>query len=237
MADGLSSTPGYYGKIPVRGDFVRRRLPRGFLDPWDLWLQGSIAISKEELAIDWLDGYLTSPIWRFALSAGVCGEFVSTGVFMPSVDSVGRYYPMTISILLPAGCRPIEIGVRNDAWFSEAEDTALYCLEDDFTLEEFDKRLEMLGRPSAIESTDSTSIESVILRSETGQGWRITNGYPDNFPAGVCPSILDSFIRARYDPYSLWWTTGSDDVKPSLLIYRGLPPSGDFAAFLCAPSN
>ena len=33
------TTPGFYGKTPRHGDFIKRRLPRSFVDPWDDWLQ------------------------------------------------------------------------------------------------------------------------------------------------------------------------------------------------------
>ena len=38
-----AGAPGFYGKVATRGDFVGRRLPRTFLDPWDQWLQASLA--------------------------------------------------------------------------------------------------------------------------------------------------------------------------------------------------
>ena len=34
---------GFYGKMPSRGDFVRRGLPDSFVDPWDAWLQDMMA--------------------------------------------------------------------------------------------------------------------------------------------------------------------------------------------------
>ena len=64
--------PGYFGKFPSHGDFITRRLPRdGFLDIWDSWLQNALATSREQLGEAWLPTYLTSPLWRFALAAGV----------------------------------------------------------------------------------------------------------------------------------------------------------------------
>src|SRR5690606_36950533 len=30
--------PGFYGKLPSRGDFVSRRLPADFIGQWDAWL-------------------------------------------------------------------------------------------------------------------------------------------------------------------------------------------------------
>src|SRR5690606_25700162 len=80
---------------PSRGDFVGRRLPADFVGPWDAWLQSAMATSRNALGSEWLDVYLTSPLWRFALSPGACGAAGHVGVVMPSVDNVGRYFPLT----------------------------------------------------------------------------------------------------------------------------------------------
>ena len=81
---------GFFGKLPGRGDFIGRHLPKSFLDPWDTWLQQAIAQSHIQLGGLWRECYCTSPIWRFALSPGLCGPAVYTGILMPSVDRVGR---------------------------------------------------------------------------------------------------------------------------------------------------
>jgi type VI secretion system protein ImpM len=54
-----SDLPGYFGKIPMRGDFVTCRLPRSFLDPWDSWLQEAICANRERMGNSWLSAYLT----------------------------------------------------------------------------------------------------------------------------------------------------------------------------------
>ena len=93
---------GIFGKIPAHGDFIERQLPRSFLTPWDEWLQRGIASSKELLGNQWLEIYLTSPIWHFCASPGVIDEKAWAGILMPSVDSVGRYFPLTVA-------RPINV--------------------------------------------------------------------------------------------------------------------------------
>ncbi len=118
-----AAAPGFFGKLPARGDFVSRRLRRDFLDPWDRWLQTAMATSREQLRENWLSRYLTSPLWRFALSPGVCGEQAYTGVLMPSVDRVGRYYPMAIALALETA--PDPLGLIQTNWFEETERVAL----------------------------------------------------------------------------------------------------------------
>jgi type VI secretion system protein ImpM len=220
---------GYYGKVPTNGDFVLRRLPRSFLDPWDGWLQRAIAVSREQLAEAWLDAYLTSPIWRFALTAGVCGGQAAAGVLMPSVDSVGRYYPMTIATLQPGPRNPFDLAARADSWFASAEDAALSCLEKGFRLEGLDKRLGALG---ALDGGGRPPGQALPETPAGGLGWSLDQGGPEQLCQGLYPEMLDDLLRSRFRTYSLWWTTGSEQIAPSLRVYEGLPYEGDFAGFL-----
>ena len=48
----MPALPGFYGKIPLLGDFVSRRLPRHFIEPWDSWLQSAFAASREQLGVN-----------------------------------------------------------------------------------------------------------------------------------------------------------------------------------------
>jgi len=229
-AQGGPAVLGYYGKVPTKGDFVLRRLPRSFVDPWDAWLQRAMSISREQLAEAWLDAYLTSPIWRFALTAGVCGGHAAAGVMMPSVDSVGRYYPMTIATLQPALRNPFDVATREDAWFAGAEDAALSCLEQGFRLEGLDTRLGTLG--ATPDGAGVRPAQPLPQTSAGGLGWSLGQGAPDRLCQGLYPEMLDDLLRAKFRTYSLWWTTGSDQIAPSLRVYEGLPYQGDFAAFL-----
>src|SRR5262249_13438980 len=79
------SAAGFYGKLPSKGDFLLRRVSQEFVDAWDAWLQQSLFASRENLQERWLDAYLTSPVWRFALSDGVCGSGAYAGLMLPSV--------------------------------------------------------------------------------------------------------------------------------------------------------
>jgi type VI secretion system protein ImpM len=58
-----------------------------------------MAESQSALGPDWLDAWLEAPIWNFALSPGVCGPDAAVGVWVPSVDRVGRYFPLMVALL------------------------------------------------------------------------------------------------------------------------------------------
>src|SRR5687767_4552269 len=118
-ASGMSI--GWFGKLPSHGDFLQRRVPESFLNKWDAWLQECIAQSRAHLGDAWLDTYLTSPVWRFFLSQGVVGSSSFAGIVLPSVDRVGRYFPLTIFAELPADLSAIAVAIHGREWLKTVE--------------------------------------------------------------------------------------------------------------------
>ncbi|MCR8958310.1 type VI secretion system-associated protein TagF [Variovorax sp. S2] len=116
MSDALafpsaSALPGWFGKLPGMGDFAHRRLPESFLSEWDHWLQRGLARLKDRHT-DWMAHYLQAPVWCFALGPGVAGEGAWIGVMMPSVDGVGRYFPITLAVEIDASVGDALQGMR-----------------------------------------------------------------------------------------------------------------------------
>lgn len=119
---------GFTGKIPARGDFVRAGLPRDFTDPWDDWQGTVIAGSRAIMGETWLDAFLESPVWRFVLPPGLCGPRGVAGLMMPSVDKVGRYFPLSFAALCAGGTPDAEAW---NPWLDAVEDLGRQALEDD----------------------------------------------------------------------------------------------------------
>jgi type VI secretion system protein ImpM len=90
--------PGWWGKLPHLGDFASRRLPADFIQGWDEWLRHGLTCAREALGPRWLDGYLVAPIVRFWLAPGLLGATSWTGLVMPSMDRVGRHFPLTLAM-------------------------------------------------------------------------------------------------------------------------------------------
>jgi type VI secretion system protein ImpM len=120
---------GFYGKLPARGDFVCQGLPRGFTDPWDAWVAGALAGSRDRLGEGWTAAWLEAPIWRFSLAPGLCGGWRVLGVMLPSVDRVGRYFPLGFAALFPADTTVA--GNGDTAWLDRCEAAGLAALERD----------------------------------------------------------------------------------------------------------
>jgi len=131
---------GFYGKIPGRGDFVQAGLPRAFVDPWDAWMRRMIVTSRSVLGEGWLPAWLEAAVWRFALSPGVCGPDSVLGLWMPSVDSVGRYFPLTLAAVGPdLEAAALMHGVGG--FLAAAECAGRAALADDLPPEELTARL------------------------------------------------------------------------------------------------
>lgn len=203
---------GFFGKVTSHGDFVARRLAPSFVQPWDAWLQGGLQASRQALGERWLPTWLSSPIWRFALAPGVCGGDGAAGLVMPSVDRVGRHFPLTLAAAV-AGLRPFDCLDGYDAWFGALEELALSSLREDFSLDAFDAALGALaGQPAG--GAARAAAGTVIA-------------------AGGAPAQLAKAVAgAALAGHSLWWTDGSPQVAPCLLVCDGLPAPAAFAALL-----
>lgn len=215
---------GFFGKIPSHGDFVTRNLPRGFLDVWDEWLQRAVAASKSHLGDAWLETYLNSPVWRFVLLPGVCGDDGWAGILMPSVDRVGRYFPLTIATSLDGTTQPFEIASGGGPWFSAAETLALQVLDvDKLDAEELEMSVDGLDDSILRENPDAAPTVA------GGQwGLRLMGGTESKLPSAVCHEL----VRFQVGDYSLWWTPDSGEFETMALIAPNLPDPLAFSSLL-----
>lgn len=236
---------GVFGKLPALGDFVTRRLPARFVAPWDEWLQEAIAASQSRLGPHWLDTYLTSPLWRFVLTPGIAGDSGWAGVLMPSVDSVGRYFPLTLAIAVDPGIEPLRTAAERD-WFDGVERLALATLGDGFDLDALEAGLAALPDlpgavivdalgwtpgPAAIASPTLTSAPTGIPAAVRADAWQVDLSAAAD-PREACPGLAAQALAEVFFAYSLWWTEGSAQVAPSLLACQGLPAADAVTAML-----
>jgi type VI secretion system protein ImpM len=66
----VSAIAGWYGKLPALGDFASRRLAPEWIAQWDGWLAAGLHQLRVDAPDTWLNDYLASPAWRFALLPG-----------------------------------------------------------------------------------------------------------------------------------------------------------------------
>lgn len=227
---------GFYGKLPSHGDFLRRRVSDAFVGVWDGWLQECLTASRASLGERWLEIYLTSPVWRFACAAGVCGPTPMIGVMAPSVDRVGRYFPLTLVAELPREIPQLLPTVfRARAFFDSAERLIVDTLEQEHVnFEIFEEQLVLLGRELESSSIVPDVVLDVVAPSpldDGAEGWQIPIGSSADLGEAFT-QLMSQRLSSLYEPLVLWWTDGSGVVPPSCLVVKGLPHPDSFAALL-----
>ena len=139
MTPPTTASPGYFGKLPAKGDFLSWRVPTDLLARWDGWLGELTLVSREAAGPAWPEVWLTAPLWHFTLGAGLVADHPACGVLIASVDRVGRMFPFTI--IGEAGGEPEE------DWTEQVEVLALAALADDADLAALQEGLRSLGPP------------------------------------------------------------------------------------------
>lgn len=218
---------GFYGKVTTHGDFVSRRLPAAFVDRWDHWLQQRLQGSRAELGSEWLDTYLGCPLWRFALARGICDANAWAGVWMPSVDRVGRHFPLTITAATAAGSlqEPLLDWLQASAWYDHLESLALSTLQDGFVLDVFDHAVRAIEPLPDVASP--TSYDTVAGMDGM---WLPVAGIDQI--SGSIPGIHERIAAGALAGHSLWWSDGSARVDPAILMCKALPSQAQFTAML-----
>ncbi|WP_157604271.1 type VI secretion system-associated protein TagF [Rhizobacter sp. Root1221] len=134
-----SPGPGWFGKMPYVGDFVSRRLPDDFIRAWDDWLQSGMARARADLGAAWPARYLVAPVRRFWLAPRLLGDTGWAGALMPSVDGVGRYFPLTIAAALPD--HTLAAVLAASAWFRAIDAAGRKVLDVNFSADDLDAEL------------------------------------------------------------------------------------------------
>lgn len=224
---------GFFGKLPSAGDFVQRRLPAGFVDVWDRHFEGAVAQSRQALDGAWHEAYHASPVWRFLLSPGVCGESAWAGIMGPGTDRVGRCFPMVIAAAVaadPAICS--QTLLDGSSWFDAAEQVHNAAQINAATsVDAFDEQVAALAGP--LDVAQPHALE--FLRGVNwgaGSHWRMP--LPTRAAAASFLGGLWTRLASTPAPWCLWWTTGAERVPASVLITRGLPQPEAYSGFLDA---
>ena len=225
-ASALSAVPGWHGKLPSLGDFASRRLDASFIEPWDAWLAAGLLALRQQQPQAWLDAYLGSPSWRFLLMpgvlSGVAGQSAWAGVLMPSVDRVGRYFPLTVVQPLGPGPADTQQMAALWHWLGRLDELARDALHDDWTADRLEQELARMAKP------DITPLGAARPAAPLPEGQLAEVEAPEADPTHLIGSEAQrgwadtAFGRA-------WWHARPDDGPPRLLLSRGLPTAASLA--------
>ena len=155
-----------FGKLGAKRDFVALATPRRFLETWEPWVQACMSASRHQLGAEWQNAFLTAPVWRFWLGADISGATV-VGAIMPSLDGVGRYYPLTLLVVAdPLHSIPPPDFDAQDPWFAAAEEFLLATLDQARSFEDISAALDAMKLPlakaSVVISSDVVAIDDKL---------------------------------------------------------------------------
>jgi len=219
---------GWYGKLAFLGDFAGRRLPHALQQACDRWLAGGIDCSHAQLGGRWLDCYLTGPLWRFAWAPGVAEPGDPRwwfGVMMPSVDSVGRYFPLLITASAgqpphtPAALQQLE------RWLDGAAQAALATLHPGASLERFEQQLASLPRWQA------DTPDAALGWHESAERVQVQVSRAASLADALAALASHDMLR-RLRGCSVWWPLLADGTPHRFSLAVGLPPHEAFAQML-----
>ncbi len=248
MNSAPSRHAGWYGKLPSLGDFAQRRLPTDFVDVWDGWLGAELA--RIRMRDDgWLQAYLSSPVWRFVLLPGALTPAASawTGVLMPSVDKVGRYFPLTLACerpTLPTQAKDLDAVL---AWLHDLDDVAADALHEDWPPEQLEQTLlqQAMPQPLGFDPEDTVFDLKLAEASETHANMSDAfdamqvHGGPGVMLAAsrrldLARTLALQVVQQRRG-LALWWCDVPGDAR--VMISRGLPTNRWFDALFGLTAN
>lgn len=220
---------GYFGKLPGAGDFVRRRLPPDFIDRWDRCFEAALYASRGVFGENWRAGWRASPVWRFALSPGICGAPAWVGLMGPSLDRVGRGFPMVLAAPLRDADAVVRVLREGGRWFAALQCVYMEAQADETTdAASFEARVLALREPLH-ELSHSMASDAPEINWGLGDHWRVP------WLRAAENELLrrwNACMAARDG--CLWWSHGGARVPPTVLLTRGLPEPAAYAGFLDA---
>ncbi len=198
--------PGWFGKIPNLGDFASRRLSDEFILRWDGWLQESLAHTRSELGRAWSDAYLVAPIRRFWLGPDLLDRQAWAGLLMPSVDRVGRYFPLTLA----QPCPTLAGALAARVWFAALDEAARRVLNVAYSADELEGDLQTIAA--------------------------LDPGQPDAADEQLARTLLQRCSGPRSCSVWWCRPAGGADERIGFLCFPGLPPAAQFASMLSVTS-
>ena len=223
---------GYFGKVPALPDYVFQGLSMRATDAWAVHITNWLSTGRKAAGSDWTTRFLTSPVWRFAVSKDLFGPECWVGLLAGSVDSVGREFPLIVMMtadLDPAELQPVRL---LDGRLDAVENMALAFIEGQVSKTELMKAVREAAGAIARDLETAESTPKLIVPRQNHDA--VCFSHP-NSQSGGSPPTAYSWPGARDNKHRanlcLWWHEGSDDHPADFCVTRGMPPRGSTAAF------
>ena len=140
---------------------------------------------------------------------------------MPSLDGVGRYYPLTLFAYADPGAAipPPDIDAQDD-WFAAAEEFLLSTLDQDVTFETITRRARQMAPAVATPIRFAAAMDMIAIDEGMVGACR-----DERLVCANCSLRCGNADHASvYAAASFWWTIGGDGYQPLAHCAAGACP-------------
>lgn len=212
----LRRTPpllGWFGKLPAVGDFAGRGLPLALREEVHAWFAGGMARLTELHGEQWREAYRLSPVWHFAMNAGVWEGRALMGCVAPSMDRIGRCSPLLAMRSVERGQLSACLPPASD-WSYRVDALLRRVIAEGLGVEAVQVELAAaLAAESQPRATDTVSTGDILADLGIGEG-----GSDSWF---AWPDLPRQFTERRQR--SFWWAAPSPQKPPRQVIHNGAP--------------
>lgn len=152
---------------------------------------------------------MSVPIWRFCLTAGLAGPDRIIGILMPSVDRVGRRFPLTLMSTLPGDGQTLADHLDNDELFTCLEDIALDALDDSASRVGLERALNEVS-PPAFDADAASVCGSALALIQSGED-----------KTGMLIRLAAKLASSHISSLSVWSAVIEGETR--LMLCDGLP--------------
>ncbi|MDR7342227.1 type VI secretion system protein ImpM [Pantoea alhagi] len=202
MAEKLA--PGWYGKLPVTGDFLQRRLAENLVTGWSNWFQQGLSQGHQQK--ETAEAFLRAPVWNFIIPVTPGFQRIQMGCLLPSRDRVGRNWPLVaVKTFTPEQWHPAQLIIAGD-WYRQLGNCLLQAVREPQPVEVLDQHLLALA-PLPVPEKQRSAIMDVI-------------GYQDLPCTLSWREVADRFNPQHFISY--WWSNRCDGFPHATHKHSGI---------------
>lgn len=214
MSTRAAPRVAWFGKLPALGDFVGRRMPHALGEVWDYWLRCGMEQLRNEALEQWPQRFVHTPPWFFVAPARVTGSPVC-GVVAPSVDRVGRYYPIAILAVAREAGATFASDAALSQFFGGARAAIVDARRLPLNAEDLDVRLSELVWPfaEAHATRQDTLIGELLADLNAVSDW---GGQPVTLPSIAWRDVANTRSES-----SVWWVSPTPGNSYEEVVHHG----------------
>ncbi len=203
---------GWFGKLPVIGDFAGRGLPSALREQVHAWCAQGMGCLTDRHGETWKAAFQLAPVWHFAMNANIWDARPLTGCMAPSMDRIGRCSPV-VALRSVGGARMAECLPPQSRWLFRVENLLRHLVQGALDADAIQAELEAALKADSRQKEEGDSAADIL--SDLG----ISTGQETDWFSW--PDLAERFCERK--GRSFWWAEPSPQQPPRQIIHNGAP--------------